>query len=46
MFGSNPAVPDVDDKVYCDGSKTYPKNKPEPTEGIIPAGLSTEGPAA
>jgi hypothetical protein len=48
MFGANPAVPDVDDKVYCDGSQTYPKNKPEPTEGIIPeaAGLSTEGPAA
>jgi hypothetical protein len=36
IFGTNPAVPDVDDAVYCNGTIKNPKAKPKPTEGVIP----------
>lgn len=35
MFGVNPAVPEVTDKVFCNGVHMYKKNKPAPTDGEI-----------
>ena len=35
MLGFEPTVPDVKDKVYCDGVHVNTKNKPKPTEGAI-----------
>jgi hypothetical protein len=38
LIGANAAVPDVKDKVFCNGVTVNAKYKPKPTEGIIPEG--------
>ncbi len=35
MIGTHPAVPDVKDKVYCDGVNVRSKNRPKPTDGLL-----------
>lgn len=35
MIGMQPAVPAVEDKVYCNGVDIFSRNKPKPTEGVL-----------
>jgi hypothetical protein len=43
IFGENASVPGVNDRFYCNGVSIHPQNKPNPTEGIIPATTATPG---